>query len=262
MRTLAVRTNDGFPLAVQTSGPDDGPPLLLLQGQANSHTWWNRLRGGFEDRYHTITFDYRGTGDSRGPVGAWSTSLFAADAAHVLAALGVRSVMVYGTSMGGRVAQMLAIEHPTLVSKLALACTSPGGRYAVERGPDVRQALADPNPVRRRQVLHDLFYTPAWPHGPEQSTLLGDPSMTSAESAAHLRASARHDAWTALPGIHVPTLVLHGSDDLMVPADNASALASRIPAAVVHMHHGGRHGFFEQFADTIAPTVRTFLQTD
>jgi hypothetical protein len=67
-------------------------------------------RGCFEDRCHTSTFDYRGTGGSRGPVGA----------------------------------------------------------------PDVRRALADPNPVRRRQVLHDLFYTPAWPHGPEQSTHLGD----------------------------------------------------------------------------------------
>jgi pimeloyl-ACP methyl ester carboxylesterase len=76
-------SRDGFPLAVQTSGPADAPALLLLQGQANSHHWWDGLRGQFES-YRTITFDYRGTGRSRGPIGRWTTATFADDAAEVL----------------------------------------------------------------------------------------------------------------------------------------------------------------------------------
>lgn len=127
------------------------------------------------------------------------------------------------------------------------------------RSSDIRRALADPDPLRRRQVLHDLFYTPAWPYGPEKSALLGDSTMTPKESGAHLRASARHDAWDGLSEIAVPTLVLHGTDDLTVPADNATALTSRIPNVALHLHEGGRHGFFEEFADSVTPVVRAFL---
>jgi pimeloyl-ACP methyl ester carboxylesterase len=260
MRHLSLTAADGFPLGVQVGGPDHAPVVLLLQGQANSHRWWDPVRGAFEDRYRTVTVDYRGTGASRGPVAAWSTTTFADDAAHVLGRLGVESAAVYGTSMGGRVAQKLAAGHPSLVRALILACTSPGGPHAQERGNDVRKSLADPDPHRRRRVLHDLFYTPAWPQSPEDSTLLGDPTMAADESAAHLKASARHDAWDDLPGIAAPTLILHGSDDLMVPVANAALLASRIRHAEVIVHAGGRHGFFEEFSDTVTPTVRTFLK--
>ena len=254
-----VTLDDGFRLAVQVSGVPTGPPLLLLAGQANSHTWWDRVRGGFEDRYRVVTLDQRGTGGSHGPPGAWSTRSFADDAASVLAALGVDRAAVYGASMGGRVGQLLAADRPDLVAGLVLACTSPGGSHAVERSAEVRRALSVPTPEQRRAVLRDLFYTPAWPHRPEDSTLLGDRTMTAAESAAHLRVSARHDAWDALPRITSPTLVLHGSDDLMTPAVNAEIIARRVPGAELHVHAGGRHGFFEEFADVVTRVVRSFL---
>jgi pimeloyl-ACP methyl ester carboxylesterase len=168
-RKLALSAADGYPLAVQVSGPDDAPALLLLAGQANSHVWWDDLRGSFEDCFRVVTVDYRGTGGSRGLVGPWSISLFAADAAHVLAALRIGSASVYGTSMGGRVAQMLAIEHAQSVDRLMLACSSPGGLHAHVRCPDVRRALADPTVDRRVITLHRVFYTVAWPHGPAHS---------------------------------------------------------------------------------------------
>jgi pimeloyl-ACP methyl ester carboxylesterase len=150
MRTLAVRTDDGFPLAVQTSGPDDGPPLLLLQGQANSHTWWNRVPRLL-----------------RGP-----------------------------------------LPHQHL--RLPRYRWQPRSRRRPRRAPGTRRPEPrTPPPGPARLVLHTRLA--AWTRAEHPS---GRPSMTAAESAAHLRASARHDAWTALPGIHVPTLVLHGSDDL------------------------------------------------
>lgn len=250
---------DGFSLAVQQTGDEAGPALLLLQGQANSHRWWDSVRDGFADTFRTITFDYRGTGGSRGRVGPWSTASFAADAAAVLDALDVGAAAVYGTSMGGRVAQVLAAEHPDRVDRLVLACTSPGGEHAMERTADVRRSLGAPDPARRREVLHELFYTPAWPGRPEQSNLLGDTSMTAEESRAHLRASDRHDAWELLPRITVPTLVLHGTDDRMVPVENAGLIASRVPGATSELYAGGRHGFFEELADDVTPRVRAFL---
>ncbi|WP_097326187.1 alpha/beta fold hydrolase [Paractinoplanes atraurantiacus] len=237
-----------FPLAVQESG--QGPPLLLLSGQANSHDWWTGIRSRFESRFRVITFDYRGTGGSRGPVADWSTALFASDAARVLAG---RSSFVYGTSMGGRVAQFLAAHHPSLVSRLVLACTSPGGVHAFERSNEIRQRLA----TARRDTLRELFYTPAWSG---HSHLFGDPTMSPPEARAHLRASNRHDAWDVLPRIEAPTLILHGTDDLMVPSANAPLLAGRIPDATLHLHEGGRHGFFDEFADDLTPVITAFLE--
>ncbi len=259
MRRLTITTPDGFRLAAQVSGRDRSPDLLLLPGQANSHAWWTRIRSDFEDRFRVLTFDYRGTGKSRGTVSDWSTSLFAADAAQVITTLADGPTSVYGTSMGGRVAQMLAIEHPAVLGRLALACTSSGGGQAAERSVEVRRALAHPDPARRRRTLHELFYTDAWPHRPEDSYLFGDPTMTAAESRAHLGASAVHDAWAGLPGIAAPTLVLHGTDDLMVPARNASLIASRIPGATLYLHDGGRHGFFEEFSDRVTPELMSYL---
>lgn len=258
MKTLTVPATDGFEIAVQLGGPAAGPLLLLLAGQANNHHWWDRVRDGFEDRWCTVSLDQRGTGGSRGPVSEWSTGLFADDAAAVLERLGGGPAAVYGTSMGGRVAQRLAGEHPHLVDRLVLACTSPGGPHAQERDAVVRRELTQRDPARRRASLRELFYTDDWPHRPEASLLFGDRTLSVEEARAHLRASDRHDAWDLLPLIAAPTLVLHGTEDRMVPTANASLLAERIPGALLHLHDGGRHGFFEEFATEITPLVRAF----
>jgi pimeloyl-ACP methyl ester carboxylesterase len=259
MRTHQVTADDGFRLAVQVSGRRDAPALLLLAGQANSHRWWTGLREDFEDLFQVVTLDQRGTGDSRGVVTDWSTRLFADDARTVLASLGAPPASVYGTSMGGRVAQVLAASYPHSVDRLILACTSPGGPRARERGADVRRSLADPDLEHRLAALQRLFYTDAWPHPPRHSHLFGDPTMTREETRAHLRISARHDAWQLLPRISAPTLVLHGTDDLMSPVANAHLLADRIPDARLHLIDGGRHGFFEEDRDELVPLIREFL---
>ncbi|MGM7669767.1 alpha/beta fold hydrolase [Microbacterium sp. A93] len=250
---------DGFPLAVQTGGPQTAPALLLLPGQANSHQWWDRVRGGYEEQYRTITFDYRGTGNSRGDLGDWSTTLFAEDAVDVLDHLRIRSAAVFGTSMGGRVAQMLAVNHPEQVSALVLGCTSPGGEHALERKAETRRWLAQGTRAEQQAKLYELFYTPDWPGTPAQSTLLGGPTMSPREQVGHRRASDRHDAWDALPEITAPTLVLHGTEDRMVPTENAALIAERIPDARLRLYPGGRHGFFEELEQEVTPEILGFL---
>jgi pimeloyl-ACP methyl ester carboxylesterase len=88
--------SDGAKLAFQLQGPEDASALLLLQGQANSHGWWERLRGRFAARYRTITFDYRGTGATEAAPGDWTTESFADDAAAVLDHLGHETVQSTG----------------------------------------------------------------------------------------------------------------------------------------------------------------------
>ena len=173
--------------------------------------------------------------------------------------LGIEAAHVYGTSMGGRVAQMLAAEHPLRVRRLVLACSSPGGRHASERSQAVRRSLADPSASARRERLLSLMYTDAWLVPGRCSNLLGDPTMTPDATRRHLRVSHRHDAWDLLPRITAPTLLLHGTDDEMVPVANSDLLASRIPDTAVWLRPGGRHGFFDEFAEEVNPLVRDFL---
>jgi pimeloyl-ACP methyl ester carboxylesterase len=261
VQRLDVARPDDTRLAVQVTGPADGPALLLLPGQANSHHWWDGLRDDFDDRFRCVTFDYRGTGATRATESLdtpWSTPSFAEDAVAVLDHLGLDEVAVYGTSMGGRVAQVLAGHHPGRVRALALACTSPGGPHAHERGIDARRTLADPDPRARTRALLDLMYTPAWHAQGVRSHLLGDPTMSPTATRLHLRVSARHDAWDLLPAITARTLVLHATDDLMSPVANAGLIASRIPGAQL-AELGGRHGFFDEFRDEVSPRVAAFL---
>ncbi|WP_040156107.1 alpha/beta fold hydrolase [Mobilicoccus massiliensis] len=254
-----VRTPDGALLAVRQGGPVGAPALLLLPGQANSMRWWDGLRGQFEHAYRTVTFDYRGTGDTCAEVDDWSTAMFAEDAAHVMAELGHEGYRVYGTSMGGRVAQHLAAQERRRVEKLVLACTSPGGPLAVERSSEVRRVLASrTSPERTERVLR-FFYTDDWPGRARDSLLLGDQTMTPAAGLAHLRASYGHDAWSSLPDITAPTLILHGTGDPMVPAENAELLDSAILDSRLVFHEGGRHGFFDEFADDLRPLILDFL---
>ncbi|MEU5196458.1 alpha/beta fold hydrolase [Streptomyces scabiei] len=256
--TAIARAQDGVALAYQLQG--DGYPLVLLAGQANNHHWWDAVRGDFHATHSTLTLDQRGTGDSDKPRGPYSTRQFAEDVIAVLDHAGVERADVYGTSMGGRVAQWVAARHPDRVRRLVLGCTSPGGPHAVERDRSVRQALAQPDPEAARQALTDLMYSPAWrATHPGPYTTLGDPGMPPHARHGHLVASNGHDAWEALSLIAAPTLILHGDQDLLTPPDNLPLLAARIPDARTHLFPGARHAYFEECRTEAGPLVEAFL---
>ncbi|MFE1172516.1 alpha/beta fold hydrolase [Streptomyces sp. NPDC058773] len=249
---------DGTVLAYQRHG--FGRPLVLLPGQANNHHWWDGVRADFHATHATLTMDYRGTGASGKPTGNYSTQLFADDVIAVLDALEIEQADVYGTSMGGRVAQWLAARHPHRVRRLVLGCTSPGGPHAQERDGSVRRALAQADPAASRQALLDLMYSPAWlAEHPGPYTTLGDPGMPPHARRGHLVASNEHDAWDALPRITAPTLVLHGEQDRLTPAANAPLLADRIPRARMHLFPTARHAYFQECRAEAGSLVSSFL---
>lgn len=266
----SVRRPDGARLRFQLDGDRGNPVLLLLQGQTNSHRWWRRLRGDFGDRFLTVTFDYRGSGATAVPEPGsaqdveWSVELFADDAAAVLRALGRTRAAVYGTSMGGRIAQHLAIRHPDLVDRLVLACTTAGGELATPRSVEVQRSLVEQDKVARRRAVFDLFYRPTWiaaqggyDHAP--TDLLGDPTMPTWAARRHFLVSAKHSSGAYLADISAPVLVLHGTDDRFTPVIDAEVLADRLPRARLEVVTGGRHGFFDEFRDTVVPLVRDHL---
>jgi len=235
--------------------------LLLLAGQSNNHHWWDAVRTDFGEHFTTIAPDWRGTGESDKPDDdSYSIARFASDAVAVLDDAGVDRTHVYGTSMGGRVAQVMAAESPASVDRLVLGCTSPGDRHGVRRQGNVNVALTQGDGAAVRRALLELMYTPGWlatHDGPFHT--IGDRGMPAHARNGHLKASRRHDGWELLPRIVAPTLVIHGADDELSPAENAHVIARRIPDARVEIIDGARHAYFEEFAHLATPMVLDFL---
>ncbi|GAA0528917.1 alpha/beta hydrolase [Saccharopolyspora subtropica] len=238
-----------------------GEPLVLLSGQANTHHWWDRVHADFAAVHQTIVLDYLGTGQSDKPADAeYSVRRFAGDVISILDELGIARAHVYGTSMGGKVAQWLAVDHPDRVGALVLGCTSVGGAHGLQASPEITRALAQADPERARQVLVDLMYSPEWVRAnPGPYGTLGDPSMPVHARRGHLRASNGHDSWAVLDRVTAPTLVLHGTDDVFSPADNAAILAGQIPDAELHYLDGARHAYFEEQREEASAVVLRFL---
>lgn len=251
-----ARATDGTRLHYSISGA--GAPLLLIAGQSNSHKWWSSVGADFAAGFTTIVMDHRGTGSSDKPNSPYSTQLFASDCIAVLDDANIPSAHVYGTSMGGRIAQWIAASYGSRVSKLVLGCTSPGGPNAIERSAEVRKSLAQVDQMKARKALVDLMYTPAY-RGPFNT--LGDPGMPPYARKLHLLASGEHDAWDVLPTIAAPTLVVHGSEDIFNPTENAPLITARIPGAQLELVEGARHGYFEEFRSVATPLVMDFLSS-
>lgn len=252
-------TPDGASVAYDLAG--SGPALLLLAGQGNNHHWWDPVRDGFAAHFTTIAVDWRGTGESGPSRADLSTRLLAEDLIAVLDHAGIARAHLYGTSMGGRVAQWFAIDHPERIGRLVLGCSSPGTPLASERSEQLRQRLADPDQHRARQLLRELMYTPEWLEAhPEPLPVEGDARMSPAAKRSHRRASDGHDAATWLPTITAPTLILHGTDDELAPVANAHILAEQIPGAELRLFPGLRHAYFHEAASTATPLASEFLR--
>jgi pimeloyl-ACP methyl ester carboxylesterase len=135
---------------------------MLLAGQANSRHWWDPIRGDFAAAFRTVAMDTRGTGRSSvGDRAEYSTRRFDADVVAVLDEIGIGRAHVYGTSMGGKIAQWLAIDHPDRVAGLVLGCTTAGGPHAQVATADALETLTWPADTAR-SALAELMFTPDW----------------------------------------------------------------------------------------------------
>ncbi len=243
---------DGTRLAYRATGR--GEPLLMISGQGLDHHMWDNFAPCLEDNFTLITYDHRGTGESDKPKSPpYSTEMFSEDAATVLAAAGADSAHVFGFSMGGRVSQWLAVSHPKKIRCLILGATTPGNSHGIERNRETSLLLMSGDLIK----MEELLYSPKYIAG--GGFRLGPPATPDFARKLHFYASENHDAWDQLPNIHCPTLILHGSDDLINPTANADLLAEAIPNAVVQIIEGGRHGFIDEYKEEISQAVKAFI---
>jgi pimeloyl-ACP methyl ester carboxylesterase len=254
---------DGVRLAWWSSGPQDGSgePLLLLNGQGADHHAWDRVGPLLAVRHRLISFDTRGTGASEAPTGTpYTTRGLVADALAVLDAAGRARAHVFGYSMGGRIAQWLAVDHPERVGALVLGATSPGDAHGVAREPDVNELMTAPMSPRVAKRWGDLMYSRRYlVRALLHRDLYQPPELSQAVRDLHFAASQGHDAWGRLADIAAPTLVLHGAADRLNPTANAVLMVEQITGAELHLVEGGRHGFYDEFRDETARVVLDFL---
>jgi 3-oxoadipate enol-lactonase len=231
-------THDGRTrLHWETSGR--GEPVLLIMGLGLSGGAWWRTVPVLARRLQVITFDNRGVGRSSAFSYAYTTDAMADDAVTVLDAVGVERTHVYGISLGGMVAQALALRHPDRVRSLVLGATSPGGPRAERPSPDVtaffrRRLHMAPEEAVRASI--PINYGPRCraEHADrieeDVAQRLSHPFSERAYRA-QVFAAAWHNAYGSLPRIAVPTLVVHGGLDQLIPVANAHLIAGRIPGA-------------------------------
>ncbi len=250
---------DGVRLRFEAIGT--GEPLLLVSGQASDLHTWDGVRDDFAARHRLVLFDHRGTGESDKPEQApYTTRGFAQDAIAVLDHLGILRTHAYGISMGGRVCQWLAIDHPGRLGSLVLGATTPGNRHGVRRAPQVDAALRGGDWMR----LLEMEVSPEWmathPHYLARMAEMAKHPISRAAKKLHYLASEGHEAWELLAHVAAPTLVIHGSNDQINPSANAVRLKERIAGAELYIVQGGRHGYFEEFRDEASRVVLDFLQ--
>lgn len=254
----------------------EGPALLMVAGTGYpGGTWCPELLDLLAERHTVITYDHRGTGTTRGEAGEFSTRTLASDALGLLAALEVTSAHVLGHSMGGRVAQWMAIDEPGRVRTLVLAASGPGARPGVgghTLGVPVATAtgmVEEGYEAYVRRVQRETFFTEEYaaehPEGLEwlaRAFWAGRPSVR--DYFQHVAARQQHDTVDLLPEIRQPALALVGDRDTHRRGtgshlDQSRYLADHLPDAELVVLPDVKHGYFWEAPEQSARAVLEWL---
>ena len=247
----------------------DGDPLLLIQGLgANSDWWGDRFLEPLAEHFRVVTFDNRGAGRSGKPPGPYSIVEMASDTAELINHLGWDSTNVAGLSMGGMIAQELALDYPEKVRKLVLMCTTSGGREQTLADPEIysilnapRQGISDEyiariglnllfpiefineNPDLMDQLVHDMCIAPTPPE-PFQ---------------AQVQAVSRWSVYDRISELKNPTLIFSGEKDILIPPGNSRILHDLIPGSRLIEVSGAGHGLPSMCPEKISSEIIDFL---
>jgi 3-oxoadipate enol-lactonase len=237
----------------------------MIQGLGADKHGWDMQRFVLAASYRVVALDNRGAGRSDKPFGHYSLEQMADDAVSVLDDLGIDSAHVVGASMGGAIAQLVALRHPQRVRSLTLACT------ACRHHPWRRELLAGWATKATEQGMGKMTAEAArWVIGPRSfrrvfpafgwlgPLALGRPAHA---FAAQVRAILATDETMAdrLADITVPVLVMVGNQDILTPRGDSEELAERLPNAELVVISGAAHGFMVEHASTFNRVLLEFL---
>jgi pimeloyl-ACP methyl ester carboxylesterase len=246
-----------------------GEPVVLIGGFTAVKESWELQVAGLAKHFRVITFDNRGVGETTVPTGPFSIADMAADTAGMMDALGIDSAHFFGVSMGGLIAQVLALDYPERVKKAALGCTTHGGRHAVQPEREVMGILAkasDPTiPVEesvrlRMPVILPERFIREEPERVEEIVQLSIRYWPTPEGAAgQLGALSVFNVKRRLGEIRCPVLAITGSEDRMMPPENSRLLAEGIAGAEHYVVEGAGHSFFLEKPDEVNRVLIDFF---
>jgi pimeloyl-ACP methyl ester carboxylesterase len=261
---------DGTAFAYRDLGPREGVPLVLLNHWgAVLDNFDPEIVDGLARTHRVIATDYRGIGASGGTAPV-TVDEMARDALALIGALGLPKIDLLGFSLGGFVAQDIALKAPGLVRKLILAGTGPAGGEGIEKV----GAVSWPRMIKGLVTLRDpkfyLFFTStangrqsarAFLNRLKERTTGRDKPPTVRAFLRQLRAIK---AWGRQPPqdlgiLKIPVLIANGDNDIMVPTVNSSDMASRIPDAKLVIYPDAGHGGIFQFHDEFVAEALGFL---
>ncbi len=239
-------------------------PVLFIHGLGSSVEDWFMQLGAFGRDFHCIAVDLRGHGLSDKPDGEYSVPLFAADVALLLSTIGGAPAHIVGLSLGGMVAQQLAIAYPHAVRSLTLLSTLPGvwplTRAMAWAGLQRFRPGAPPSMDHiARSVAQSLFPR-------KEDVMLREMSqqrLAANDPAAYRRAAlavARYRPGNSLRKIACPVLILAGDCDRVVPTEYQDRLRAAIPHAEFLVVTGGGHACNIDYADEVNAAVLEFLR--
>jgi 3-oxoadipate enol-lactonase len=242
-----------------------GPPLLAIMGMSGTKVHWGQpflesLRRDFE----LVVYDHRGVGASSRLDGPLTIAQLAHDAALLLDALELDSAHVLGISMGGMVAQELALASPEKIRTLTLGCTYCGGEGSALASQDVMSRLAEAMMSGDRQrairTAWEVNVSPAFAADDDAFARFLDLGLHNAVPVdvimAQMQAIMGHNTAARLPSIALPTQVIHGTVDQMLPLENARQIAALIPDARLEIFDDVGHLFFWERPEPSAELLR------
>lgn len=243
----------------------DGPPLLLIMGMSGTkHHWGEPLLEQLRRDFDTIVYDHRDAGDSTRTGEPFTIADLAEDAVGLMEALDVDSAHVMGISMGGMVAQELALAHPERIRSLTLGCTYCGGEGSSFASEGVMRrlaaAMASGDRERAIRTAWEVNVSPSFAVGEEvYATFLQNGLRYGVPVPVIMRqmqAIAGHDTSARLPELRAPTLVVHGTLDEMLPVQNGRMIAGLIPGSRLEIFEDVGHLFFWEDPQRTAKLVR------
>jgi 3-oxoadipate enol-lactonase len=247
-----------------------GQALALIMGLGGGLPWLFRQIPAFSQQYQVVAFDNRGTGATDAPDTPYSMEMMAGDLYGLLEHVGVETAHVFGISMGGMIAQHFALRYPNKVTTLILGATTCGGSQRVAPDMEAIKVLFDMERMqkltpeeRARDTLPFVFSQGFIDNNQTLiQELLG--KMVGHVTPLHgyirqAQAIMGHDTYRRLPEIRMPTLVIAGDADKLVPVENSRIIASRIPNAELVILNNMGHGFNIEAADEVNRIVLRFL---
>ncbi|HTY55801.1 MAG TPA: alpha/beta fold hydrolase [Candidatus Binataceae bacterium] len=253
---------NGIEIAYELRGA--GAPIVMIHGAQGDQTMLSGLASAFAASFRVLTFDQRGSGLSEKPDMQYTIAILADDTAALMDHLGMLSAHVLGVSMGGMIAQELALRHPRKVRSLVLGCTTAGGPKATPIGGEAFTKAYSLHPMsaeERGKALAEAAFS--------KDYLAQHPEVIAAMIEARrarpidpvalthrMKAALEHDTYDRLGDIHCPTLVITGKDDALIAWENSRILTERIEGAQQVLLEPAGHCFWleqpEQSRDAIA----------